>query len=151
MYGSKSAGEYKRRKKESILWELRKWYRIRFCVRSNENVSCSMIGGSAEGYKTSCKQKYVYRQLASVLSDGTVVPDTFRFPSSCCCHASFTANPYTRMGITINDQRSQVTPVKTSRRKWTLQPLKYDYTKRLLESVRWYSLESSGDFEPICI
>ncbi|XP_076247306.1 uncharacterized protein LOC143187155 [Calliopsis andreniformis] len=88
--------------------------RIEKCLE--ENTKCSMIGGGAEGYKTSCKQKYVYRQLASI-SNGTVVPDTFRFPSSCCCHASFTANVYTRMGINLDRERSQVTPIKTRRRK----------------------------------
>ena len=88
---------------------------IEKCVK--ENASCSMIGGSAEGYKTSCKQKYVYRQLASVLANSTIVQDTFRFPSSCCCHVSFTASPYTRIGLNIEGQRSQVSPAKTRRRK----------------------------------
>nr|XP_031847857.1 protein spaetzle-like [Nomia melanderi] len=76
---------------------------------SNENTSCNVIGGPGEGYRTTCKQKYVYRQLAAVLSDGTMVPDTFKFPSSCCCHIMFTGSPFTRMG--------QVTPAKTRRRK----------------------------------
>ncbi|KZC07439.1 Protein spaetzle, partial [Dufourea novaeangliae] len=61
--------------------------RIEKC--NKENTRCSVIGGPGEGYKTSCRQKYVYRQLAAVLSDGTVIPDTFKFPSSCCCHVTF--------------------------------------------------------------
>ncbi|OAD60601.1 Protein spaetzle [Eufriesea mexicana] len=71
--------------------------RIEKC--SKESSSCSVIGGLAEGYKTSCKQKYVYRELASILTDGTVVPDTFRFPSSCCCHVSFSGNPHSRIDV----------------------------------------------------
>ncbi|CAK9802358.1 Protein spaetzle [Anthophora quadrimaculata] len=81
--------------------------RIEKCRK--ESHSCTMFGGLAEGYKTSCKQKYVYRQLAAVLEDGTLVPDTFRFPSSCCCHVTFNASPLTH--------RSLVTPTKTRRRK----------------------------------
>ena len=89
--------------------------RIEECVA--ENASCSTIGDIAEGYKTSCKQKYVYRQLASILTNGTIAQDTFRFASSCCCHVSFTASPYTRMGVNMQDQKSQVSPAKTRRRK----------------------------------
>lgn len=89
--------------------------RVETCI--NENASCSSIGGLAEGYKTSCRQRYVYRQLASVMEDGTIVPDTFRLPSSCCCHVSFNGNAYTRMGVKIVDQKTQVTPVKTRKRK----------------------------------
>lgn len=89
-----------------------------FCILcSKENASCSVIGGFAEGYKTSCTQKYVYRQLASVQANSSIVQDTFRFPSSCCCHVSFTASPYTRIGVNIEGQRSQVSPAKTRRRK----------------------------------
>ncbi|KAF7394842.1 hypothetical protein HZH66_008016 [Vespula vulgaris] len=38
--------------------------RIETC--SNENSECNIINGLAEGYKTTCKQKYIYRQLAAV-------------------------------------------------------------------------------------
>ncbi|CAD1477313.1 unnamed protein product [Heterotrigona itama] len=73
--------------------------RVEKC-RTN-GASCSVIGEIAAGYKTVCKQKYIYRELASVLEDGSIVPDSFRFPSSCCCHAFFTGNPFTRMGLGI--------------------------------------------------
>lgn len=86
-------------------------------IYSKERHSCSIIGGLAEGYKTTCKQKYVYRQLASVQTDGKIVPDTFRFPSSCCCHVSFNGNTFARMGVNIVEQKSQITPIKTRKRK----------------------------------
>lgn len=84
--------------------------RIEKC--SMENKSCSVIGGISEGYKTSCKQKYVYRQLASLSTDGNLVQDAFRMPSSCCCHVSFNGNPLARIGINAVDQRGQVSPFK---------------------------------------
>ena len=83
----------------------------------NEGVSCSMIGAPAEGYTTICQQKYIYRQLASIRSNNTIVQDTFRFPSSCCCKALFTAGPRMRIGLNIADQRSQISPAKMRRRK----------------------------------
>lgn len=70
-------------------------------IYRTDGASCSVIGEIAAGYKTVCKQKYIYRELASVLEDGSIVPDSFRFPSSCCCHAVFTGNPFTRMGVGI--------------------------------------------------
>ena len=89
--------------------------RIEKCSR--ENTSCTSIGSLAAGYRTNCKQKYVYRELASVMTNGTIAPDVFLFPSSCCCHASFNGNVLTRMGVDIVDQRSQMTLIKTRKRK----------------------------------
>ncbi|KAG8041257.1 hypothetical protein G9C98_002245, partial [Cotesia typhae] len=65
--------------------------RIEKCV--NENTSCKLIEGFAEGYVTSCKQKFIYRQLAAIRTNGTVGPDWFSFPSSCCCHVKFIGHP----------------------------------------------------------
>nr|XP_012148950.1 PREDICTED: protein spaetzle-like isoform X1 [Megachile rotundata] len=89
--------------------------RVETCMQ--ENASCSAIGGLAEGYKTTCRQRYVYRQLKSITEDGNLVDDTFRLPSSCCCHVSFSGNVLTRMGVNIGGQKTQVTPVKTRKRK----------------------------------
>ncbi|CAB0044900.1 unnamed protein product [Trichogramma brassicae] len=36
-------------------------------VVMNENAECNLIEGFVEGYKTVCKQKYIYRQLVAVL------------------------------------------------------------------------------------
>lgn len=82
--------------------------RIETC--SNENSECNIVNGLAEGYKTTCKQKYIYRQLAAVSNNGKINPEMFRFPSSCCCHVKFIGNSLTRMGI--GNQRSQKTEIK---------------------------------------
>ncbi|KAK2575106.1 hypothetical protein KPH14_008832 [Odynerus spinipes] len=79
--------------------------RIETCI--NENHDCSISDSLPEGYKTTCKQKFIYRQLAAVSESGAINPEMFRFPSSCCCHLKFTGNALTRMGISGNP-RSQI-------------------------------------------
>lgn len=64
--------------------------RIETCVE--EDGSCKVIDGFAEGYTTSCKQKYIYRELSALGPDGTISREYFRFPASCCCHVQFTAS-----------------------------------------------------------
>ncbi|XP_033212569.1 uncharacterized protein LOC117170138 isoform X2 [Belonocnema kinseyi] len=78
--------------------------------------SCSELEGECnysyifpEGYKTTCKQKYIYRQLAAISPSGKIKPDSFRFPSSCCCHVKFIGNPLLRMGVLL--PKANVTPV----------------------------------------
>ncbi|XP_076281459.1 uncharacterized protein LOC143209553 [Lasioglossum baleicum] len=66
---------------------------------SNENAACSMVNAPGAGYKTSCRQKYAYRQLVAVLPNDTLVLDTFKFPSSCCCHLAFTGGLTPRTGF----------------------------------------------------
>lgn len=51
-----------------------------------------MIDGFAEGYITTCKQKYIYRELSALSDNGEIVRDYFRFPASCCCHVQFNAD-----------------------------------------------------------
>ncbi|XP_018564202.1 protein spaetzle isoform X2 [Anoplophora glabripennis] len=51
----------------------------------HQNAPCDIIGELPEGYRTSCKQKYIYRRLMSLNENGTPVPDTFQLPSACCC------------------------------------------------------------------
>lgn len=48
-----------------------------------------MIDGFAEGYSTTCKQKYIYRELSALSDNGEIVRDYFSFPASCCCHVQF--------------------------------------------------------------
>lgn len=56
------------------------------------NAKCKLIDDVAEGYVTSCKQKYIYRELSAISEDGEIIRDYFRFPASCCCHVQFQAN-----------------------------------------------------------
>ncbi|XP_043525935.1 protein spaetzle-like isoform X1 [Frieseomelitta varia] len=61
--------------------------RIEKCL--NENSSCKLIDGFAGGYKTICKQKYIYHQLVGLTNNNSLSYESFRFPSSCCCHVKF--------------------------------------------------------------
>ncbi|XP_076662519.1 protein spaetzle 5 [Halictus rubicundus] len=87
--------------------------RIEKC--SQENTDCRLVNGPGVNYKATCRQKFVYRQLTAVLENGSVVTDTFKFPSSCCCHVSSIRNTLTRSGFM--KQESNVTPIKTRMRK----------------------------------
>lgn len=66
--------------------------RIETCIE--EDAKCRIIDGFAEGYVTTCKQKYIYRELSAIsLPDGNeIVRDYFRLPASCCCHVQFQGN-----------------------------------------------------------
>ncbi|KMQ88412.1 protein spaetzle [Lasius niger] len=61
--------------------------RIETCL--DENTKCRLIDGFAEGYITTCKQKYIYRELSAISDNGEIIRDYFRFPASCCCHVEF--------------------------------------------------------------
>ncbi|KAF7285465.1 spaetzle domain-containing protein [Rhynchophorus ferrugineus] len=58
---------------------------VRIEICRNLDGECDFPGYLPEGYKTSCRQKYVYRRLLSVNNDGNPIPDTFKIPSACCC------------------------------------------------------------------
>ncbi|KOC62325.1 Protein spaetzle [Habropoda laboriosa] len=76
--------------------------RIETCMQ--EDQGCNIIGGFAEGYVTTCKQKYIHRQLAAIV-DGAVSHELFRFPASCCCHVQFVGtSTRMRIGKTSNAQ-----------------------------------------------
>ncbi|XP_071867706.1 protein spaetzle-like [Bombus fervidus] len=81
-----------------------------------ESTSCNVIGEFAAGYKTICKQKFIFRELQSVSADGSIAPDTFRFPSSCCCHVTFTGSPFPRIDT---GNQSQITTTIAPTRKTT--------------------------------
>ncbi|XP_031828975.1 uncharacterized protein LOC116425428 [Nomia melanderi] len=61
--------------------------RIETCRKMGEG--CRLIEGFAEGYTTSCEQKYIHRELAAIVKDGSISRELFRFPASCCCHVQF--------------------------------------------------------------
>ncbi|KOC60739.1 Protein spaetzle, partial [Habropoda laboriosa] len=66
--------------------------RIETCLEQEK--PCRVIEGFAEGYYTKCKQKYIYRQLLAVTTDGSINHESFRFPASCCCHIEFQAHKF---------------------------------------------------------
>ncbi|XP_030760477.1 uncharacterized protein LOC115885648 isoform X3 [Sitophilus oryzae] len=66
--------------------DFRQGVRIEQC--KNFGLGCDIPGQNPLnlfGYRTYCKQKYIYRRLLSVSGDGMPIPDTFRIPSACCC------------------------------------------------------------------
>ncbi|KAH0945952.1 hypothetical protein HN011_008849 [Eciton burchellii] len=86
---------------------LKQGVRIEVCI--DDGKDCDMIQDFAEGYKTTCKQKYIYRELAAVGRHGNIFKDSFRFPSSCCCHVRFMGEVRLRFG-TRHNQTSIATP-----------------------------------------
>ncbi|XP_016913129.1 uncharacterized protein LOC107998387 isoform X1 [Apis cerana] len=57
---------------------------------------CRIIEGFAEGYYTKCKQKFIYHQLLAVASNGSIIPELFRFPTNCYCHIDFESEKFLR-------------------------------------------------------
>ncbi|XP_012283533.1 neurotrophin 1 [Orussus abietinus] len=76
----------------------------------NPNKECRGTSSPvASGHKMTCKQKYIYRQMAAIASNGSVVTQQFRLPSSCCCHIKFTGDAMTRIGVNLpKDPQSAV-------------------------------------------
>lgn len=66
---------------------LRQGVRIEMCAKEG-SVCGDLDDYLPGGYKAFCKQKYIYRELVAV-DNGVVKKNTFRFPSSCCCHREF--------------------------------------------------------------
>ncbi|KAL6424062.1 hypothetical protein ACFW04_009749 [Cataglyphis niger] len=95
---------------------LKQGIRIEVCL--NDGQECNMIQGFAEGYKTSCKQKYIYRELAAVGSNGNIIKDQFRFPSSCCCHVKFIGDPTVRIGLGLDQRSFNQTTATVPKTQW---------------------------------
>ncbi|XP_070172622.1 uncharacterized protein [Polyergus mexicanus] len=95
---------------------LKQGIRIEVCL--NDGKECNMIQGFAEGYKTSCKQKYIYRELVAVESSGNIVKDQFRFPASCCCHVKFIGDPTVRLGLGLDLRSFNQTTATVSKTRW---------------------------------
>lgn len=66
---------------------LRQGVRIEMCAKEG-NMCGDLDDYLPGGYKAFCKQKYIYRELVAV-DNGIVKKESFRFPSSCCCHREF--------------------------------------------------------------
>lgn len=66
------------------------------CV--NEDGECDYV---YVNNPTTCKQKYIYKQLVAVNSDGRATTNTFKFPSTCCCYIKNDDDFATRFGSRI--------------------------------------------------
>lgn len=69
--------------------------RVEMCERPGK--ACAMSENFPLAYTTECKQKYIYRKLLALESNGKVEPDTFRLPS--CCTCIYRQDPVARLGI----------------------------------------------------
>ncbi|KAJ6623778.1 Protein spaetzle [Pseudolycoriella hygida] len=56
--------------------------RIDECMHKGE---CNMMNHLPFGYKSKCKQKYVYRQLVAIDDNGKTTKELFQLPSCCQC------------------------------------------------------------------
>ncbi|KAG8223851.1 hypothetical protein J437_LFUL007872 [Ladona fulva] len=61
-----------------------------FCTSADnyprrQESQCSLTEGFPLGYKTVCRQKYIYRRLLALNEDGKTHSDMFRLPSCCAC------------------------------------------------------------------
>ncbi|XP_037921156.1 protein spaetzle-like isoform X2 [Hermetia illucens] len=60
--------------------------RVEECV--NAGSSCAMADSFPIGYRTQCKQKYIFRRLLALTPEGRVTRDLFKLPSCCKCVVS---------------------------------------------------------------
>ncbi|XP_024082501.1 protein spaetzle isoform X2 [Cimex lectularius] len=65
--------------------------------RENITKPCAFTQGFPLGYETYCKQKYIYRKLIALDSQGEATTDIFQLPSCCSC-AVRTAHLSSRSG-----------------------------------------------------
>ncbi|XP_043276581.1 protein spaetzle-like [Venturia canescens] len=69
--------------------------RVEICTA--EKRPCKVIDGFSDGWKTTCKQTYIYRQLVAITRDGSIAPQLFKLPSSCKCFIKYTGDPFMRL------------------------------------------------------
>lgn len=66
--------------------EFKQGVRISRCRDRGEQ--CNKMGDSLFGYRTECKQHFVYRELLSFRPDGTtIMKEKYEFPACCSCAA----------------------------------------------------------------
>ncbi|KAK3914915.1 Protein spaetzle [Frankliniella fusca] len=77
--------------------------RVEYC--SDDTKSCELADNFPYGYKTTCRQKYIFRKLVALHPEGNTQTDMFKLPSCCSCYFSIT-------GSNVSSRRSNMTPVK---------------------------------------
>ncbi|KAJ8733495.1 hypothetical protein PYW08_001793 [Mythimna loreyi] len=60
-------------------------FKVEICKKDLAN--CSKVATFAPGYQGRCKQKFVYRKMAVLASDGTKLEKSLKVPSCCSCVA----------------------------------------------------------------
>ncbi|KAK9506297.1 hypothetical protein O3M35_008257 [Rhynocoris fuscipes] len=65
--------------------QYRQGVRVETCKSPDNSESCAFTEGFPLGYKTTCRQKYIYRRLIALNADGKTITDTFQLPSCCAC------------------------------------------------------------------
>ncbi|XP_043276569.1 protein spaetzle-like [Venturia canescens] len=78
--------------------------KVEKCVSPDS--ACNVIDRMATGYKSSCKQKYIYRHLVGLGPNGTTTLP-ISMPSSCCCQLVLSSDPMVRLGITSDRRKRQ--------------------------------------------
>lgn len=58
---------------------------VRVSMCRNKGATCRMTENFPNGYRTECKQHFVYRELLSLSPEGVPVKDKFEFPACCSC------------------------------------------------------------------
>ncbi|XP_022118145.1 protein spaetzle isoform X2 [Pieris rapae] len=64
----------------------RQTFRVEIC-RGGENATCSSIAFFQKGYKGSCVQKYVLRNMIALNDKNEIIERPFQVPSCCSCVA----------------------------------------------------------------
>ncbi|XP_063979035.1 uncharacterized protein LOC135163476 [Diachasmimorpha longicaudata] len=67
---------------------------------------CKLVDNFAGGYRTMCKQNYIYRQLLAVGPKNKIALESFPIPASCCCHVQFIGDTILRMGTNLQKSGS---------------------------------------------
>ncbi|XP_066905936.1 uncharacterized protein spz isoform X2 [Halyomorpha halys] len=85
--------------------------RIEKCLKTSDEPeqSCFFNDSFPNGYKTVCKQKYIYRRMVAVDDDGKPVKDTFLLPSCCSCTVVSVGAMF-RQGMARKPLRTTTTP-----------------------------------------
>ncbi|KAK9506295.1 hypothetical protein O3M35_008255 [Rhynocoris fuscipes] len=65
--------------------QYRQGVRVETCKSPDNSESCAFTEAFPLGYKTTCRQKYIYRRLIALNADGKTITDTFQLPSCCAC------------------------------------------------------------------
>lgn len=58
---------------------------VRVSICRDKGEPCKMTENFPNGYRTECKQHFVYRELLSLSPEGVPIKDKFEMPACCSC------------------------------------------------------------------